>query len=373
MAIVRGIRVNFIGVVAVIALTAVGLVNLASVDYYSGDSFHRAQLVWMLLGYVVAIIVFFVDIRVFYNLAYVGYGVLLALLIATRLFGLEVNNSTRWLVIGGMQLQPSEFMKMGLILALARLVHQTKGNEPYTLKTLAKPFVLTAPPAALVLIQPDLGTSLIILFVAVSVLLVEGVRLRTVLFIGGVALLVVPISWEYDLIHRYQKDRVTLWLNAENLDPSNPEEKRILDKNLQSEQALWAIGSGRMLGKGLRGGGKSRLRYLPEMHNDFVIATFAEEHGFAGCFALSALYFAVLIWALRVAKDAKERFGSLVAAGVAAMIFWQYFVNIGMVTGLLPVVGLTLPLLSYGGSSILTTFVGIGLLLNISVSKVKLA
>lgn len=372
MAIVRGIRVNFLGVVSVIALTAVGLVNLASVDYYSGDSFHRAQLVWMLLGYVVAIIVFFIDLRVFYNLAYVGYGVLMGLLVATRLFGLEVNNSTRWLVVGGMQLQPSEFMKMALILALARLVHQTKGSEPYTLRTLGKPFALTVPPALLVLIQPDLGTSLIILFIAASVLLLEGIRLRTILFLGGIAMLVVPISWEYDLIHRYQKDRVTLWLNADNLDPSDPEEKRILDKNLQSEQALWAIGSGRVLGKGIRGGGKSRLRYLPEMQNDFVIATFAEEHGFVGCFVLSGLYFALLVWVTRVARGAKERFGSLVAVGVGAMVFWQYFVNIGMVTGLLPVVGLTLPLLSYGGSSILTTFVGFGLLLNISVSKVKL-
>jgi rod shape determining protein RodA len=360
-----------LGLVCVFVLMAISLINLKSADYYSGDSFHRAQAVWMVLGAVAAFLVALVDIRTIERLSHVGYVFLTVLLIATALFGREVSGSTRWLAMGGMVIQPSEFMKVGLILALARHVFRTKGPDAYTLRDLVRPLAFIGLPFALIVTQPDLGTSIILLLVSASMLFYEGIRFRTVVMLIGVVGLVIPIAWKFDLIERYQKDRVVLWMMGDELDPGNAEEKRILDKNLQTEQALWAIGSGRVVGKGLEGGGRSRLKYLPEIHNDFILAIYAEEQGFLGCALLLALFHALIAWGLGVAHGSSDKFSTLVAAGVSFMFFWQLVVNVGMVTGLLPVVGSQLPFLSYGGSSLLTTFIGIGLLFNVATSRVK--
>jgi rod shape determining protein RodA len=329
-------------------------------------------MVWMLLGYIVAFLIAAVDLRVFERLAYLFYGLVMALLVATKLFGREVNNSTRWIEIGNMVVQPSEFMKIGMILALARYIQRNKRSGKFGLTELIVPTLMIAIPSALVLLQPDLGTTLMIAMVACSMLLFEGIKLRSLLAVMGIVLLVVPVAWQVGVIHDYQKDRVRLWLNPDQF-KLDPEGKKVLDKKLQPEQALWAVGSGRLMGKGLRGGARSRLKYLPEMHNDFIIATYAEEHGFVGCAFLTTLFLALAVWMLSVARRARERFGAMLASGVAAMIFSGFFVNIGMVIGLLPVVGVTLPFLSYGGSSILTTFIGIGLVLNVSVSRGKIS
>jgi rod shape determining protein RodA len=294
------------------------------------------------------------------------------MLILTAIFGKEVNSSRRWLSVGTMVVQPSEFMKMGMVIALAKFVQRTKGAEAYNMSNLIKPFLLILLPFALIIVQPDLGTALILLFIASSIVFFEGVRLRTFVMLIGIVGLTVPLAWQFELIEGYQKDRIVLWMMEEELDPTIEEEKRILDKNLQSEQAKWAIGRGRSTGTGLMSGVRSRLKYLPEIHNDFILAIYAEEQGFVGCVILLFLYFCVIAWGLAVAASAREKFGALVAVGVSAMIFWQVVVNVGMVTGMLPVVGSQLPVLSYGGSSLLTTFMGFGLLLNISVSRVKI-
>lgn len=370
MQVVRAVKSNWLGILVVLALSAIGLVNLASSDYYSSDEYHKSQIIWMLLGYIVAFLIASLDLRIFERLAYVGYGLVMVLLGATMIFGRQINNSTRWIEIGNMVLQPSEFMKVAIILALARYTHRTKRSGKFTLPELIMPTVIIGAPSVLVLLQPDLGTTLMIVVVAIGMLLFEGIRFRSLLSVAGIVLLLVPVAWQLDVVHPYQKDRVRLWLNPDQF-KLDPEGKKVLDKKLQPEQALWAVGSGRLLGKGLKGGARSRLKYLPEMHNDFIIATFAEEHGFVGCSVLTALFYVLSLWIYRVARGARERFGAMVAAGVGTMIFSGFFVNIGMVIGLLPVVGVTLPLLSYGGSSILTTFIGVGLVLNVSVSRGK--
>ncbi len=213
----------------------------------------------------------------------------------------------------------------------------------------------------LVLLEPDLGTTLLCLGVAFTTVLYEGMRFPSFLWLVGVVALVFPASWQLDLIQDYQKNRFRLWLN--------PEAKKILDKNMQPEQAVWAIGAGGFLGKGAHMGSKSRLKYLPEMQTDFIVTTYAEERGFVGCMFLLSLYLALLLWGLYVARLARDRFGVLVAIGVTSYLAWQTFMNIGMVTGLLPVVGITLPFLSYGGSSLLSIMAGIGLLFNITWFK----
>ena len=372
MKIAEQFRKNWYGLLALVVLCVIGWFNLRSADFYSGDAFHRAQLVWFMVGVIVAGVIAVLDLRTIERFSYLVFGGLILLLVLTALFGKEVNNSRRWLSVGTMVIQPSEFMKIGMILALAKFVQRTKGAEAYTMANLAKPFLLILFPFSLIIIQPDLGTALILLFIATSIVFFEGVRLRTFVMLIGIVGLTVPVAWQFELIEGYQKDRIVLWLMEEELDPTVEEEKRILDKNLQSEQAKWAIGRGRVTGTGLMEGVRSRLKYLPEIHNDFILAIYAEEKGFVGCIFLLFLYFSVIVWGLSVVSNAREKFGALIAVGVAGMVFWQVIVNVGMVTGMLPVVGSQLPVLSYGGSSLLTTFMGFGLLLNVSVSRVKI-
>jgi len=364
---------NWIPILLVAALCAIGLMTLSSTDYYSGDAFHRNQMVRMLVGVMVCLAFRYIDIRLFERFALGGYVVVVLLLIGTALVGKEVYGSRRWLDLGGVVVQPSELMKVALILALARFIHRTKGAEEYTIRHLLKPFALILLPCALVVNQPDLGTTLILVFISGSMLFFEGIRFQSVLLLLALAGLIVPMAWQFDMIEEYQKDRVILWIQGDELDASDPEQKRILDKNLQTEQALWAIGSGKMVGKGRLEGNRSRLKYLPEIHNDFIIAIYAEEYGFLGVMGLLAIYVFLFLWILRVAKNTSQKFSAMVAIGTGAMLFWQFFVNIGMVTGLLPVVGLTLPFVSYGGSSLLTSFIALGLVLNIRSGRVKIA
>jgi rod shape determining protein RodA len=206
------------------------------------------------------------------------------------------------------------------------------------------------------------------MFIVVSMILYEGVKLRSIALLIGLALLVYPLAWKFDLIREYQKDRVRLWLDPDQF-KWDSEAKKLLDKTLQPEQALWAIGAGGFLGKGSFQGSKTRLKYLPEMQTDFILATYAEEHGFLGCALLTILYMLLSLWGAHVARTARDRFGVLVAVGVTAYIFWQAFINIGMVTGMLPVVGVTLPFLSYGGSSLLSVMTGVGLMMNIGLNR----
>jgi len=365
-----GRRVNWnIAVIPVIVLLIViSLINMRNADYYSGDLFHQRQVIWYLLAIIVAVVVAVLDFRLFERLAWPIYISVVALLIVTLFWGKEVNNSRRWLEIFGLTVQPSEYLKLALILLLARELRERHRPEYHTLRSLWKVFLYVLGPSLLVLLEPDLGTTLLCIAVAATMVLYEGMRLPSFLWLIGVVALVFPAGWQLDLIQDYQKNRFRLWMNPEQF-KWDPEAKKILDKNMQPEQAVWAIGAGGFLGKGAHLGSKSRLKYLPEMQTDFIVTTFAEERGFVGCMFLLSLYLALLLWGLYVARLARDRFGVLVAIGVTSYLAWQTFMNIGMVTGLLPVVGITLPFLSYGGSSLLSVLAGIGLLFNIAWFK----
>jgi rod shape determining protein RodA len=236
----------------------------------------------------------------------------------------------------------------------------------------------------LIFIEPDLGTTLVTLFCALSIVFFEGLRWRTVFLAVGLVALIVPLGWRF-FIHDYQRDRVRVWLDSGALQaeyesakkalkqrPEDPELvvhvkelNEVLAKAYQPKQAEIAIGSGGFYGKGGQNGHADRQRGLPELHTDFVIACYGEERGFVGSSFLLTLYYLLCYWCIRVTKLARDRYQVLVAVGVCALIFWQFFVNVGMVTGLMPVVGVTLPLLSYGGSSVITICIGLGLLFNI--------
>lgn len=358
----------WLAALAVLVLLAMGLLNLRNADQYSQDQYHYSQVVWVLVGAVMAIIVARVDIVIFERTAWIVYGAAVVGLAAVLAFAPEINNSKRWITVFGVNGQPSELAKLGVIVALARYFGRSKQTERHTLRTLWKPFLILGLPAFLILEEPDLGTTLSVMFVGVTVILFAGVRAKSLLLLAAWIAVAIPLAWHTNVILPYQKDRVALWLNPDQFKWDKKSREK-LEKNMQPEQALWAIGSGRLYGKGSGGGARSRLKYLPEMQTDFILATFAEERGFVGCFTLVAVYYLLVIWALGVARDARDRFSALLAVGVGSLIAWQSFMNIGMVTGVLPVVGITLPLMSYGGSSLLSTMFGVGLLFNVAIHE----
>ncbi len=253
----------------------------------------------------------------------------------------------------------------------ATILKQIHKPEFHNIRSLWKIGLVVAPAAVLILAEPDLGTTLLLLFAIATMVVYEGVKMKSVALLLGAILLVVPLAWQFDLIHEYQKNRVRLWMDPEQF-KWDAESKRQIAKTLQPEQALWSIGAGGFLGKGALQGSKNRLKYLPEMQTDFILATYAEEHGFVGCSLLVLLYSALFLWGAFVARHATDRFGVLVAVGVTSYLFWQAFINIGMVTSMLPVVGITLPFMSYGGSSLLSLMAGLGLLANIALHRGRL-
>ena len=270
-------------------------------------------------------------------------------------------------------MQPSEFAKLAVILVLARYFHDRlppKGG--YRIWELLVPFVLILVPAALVLKQPDLGTALIIAAVGFTICVFARIRPITLGVLGVMALsplvligLIVTAPpgaslAETHLLKKYQRQRVETFLNPEG---------DALGAGYHANQSMIAVGSGQLTGKGFGQGTQTQLSFLPEQHTDFIFSVWAEEHGFLMCSLLILLYLGLVLWTLSVAARARERFGTFCAVGVGALFAWHVFINIGMVSGLLPVVGVTLPLLSYGGSSLLTVLLGVGLVLNIDMRR----
>ena len=266
--------------------------------------------------------------------------------------------ATRWLSFGGIGLQPSELMKIVIIVVLARYFAERASAQGFSLKGLAVPGALLLVPVLLIMKQPDLGTAMLLLAIGGTMALFAGIRrlTLTVLVAGGAA----AACGGWFLLHDYQRQRIYTFLNPEN-DP--------LKSGYHIIQSKIAVGSGGLFGQGFRKGTQAQLSFLPERHTDFAFSVFAEEWGFVGCLLLIVLYLLIVLWGLYIARQASDRFGMFLALGVSAMLFWHIIVNLGMIMGLLPVVGVPLPLFSYGGTSMLTTMTGVGLLLNVSMRR----
>jgi rod shape determining protein RodA len=346
--------------VATIAL--VGVVNLYSATSAMPTQLrdiYIQQIYWLTLGAGVAVLVASVDYRYYERYAWVAYGLGIALLALVFLLGREVRGSQRWIPIGGFSLQPSELMKVFFIVALAKHLHDDPRTEGRTLKDLVIPGVILAVPLFLILAQPDLGTAMIIAAIFGSIMFLTHLKLRSFITLVVSFLVSAPLTWRY-LLKDYQRERLVAFLDPES---------DILGKGWHAYQAKVAIGSGGLTGKGYLQGTQVQHRFLPDAHSDFPFSVWAEEQGFIGSLLLLLLYTVLVLWGLKIASDAKDRFGAVVAVGVSALIFWQTVINLGMVCGLLPVVGITLPLVSYGGSSVLTVMMGIGLLMNVSMRR----
>jgi rod shape determining protein RodA len=292
-------------------------------------------------------------------LGYVLYAIGIVLLLLVFVLGRDIRGSSRWIAIGSFGFQPSEFMKLFLAIAIAKYLHDDPRAEGRTLKDLIAPAVLTVIPVLLVLKQPDLGTGLILTLMFLSAMALTRIKLRTILTILTGAAVAAPLMWTYGL-RDYQRNRITSFLDPE---------ADIIKTGWHAHQARIAIGNGSLFGQGYMKGTQNQYLFIPEQHTDFPFPVFAEDWGFVGCLVLFSLYAFLILWSIRIASHAKTRFGAVLAVCIGAMIFWHTFFNIGMVIGILPVVGVTLPLFSYGGSSVITIMIGLGLLMNISIRR----
>lgn len=290
--------------------------------------------------------------------AFPVYGAVLVALFLVELIGGIAGGSQRWINLGFMQLQPSEFMKVAVVLAVARFYALLPASFIRTFTAIWPALALIGVPALLVLLQPDLGTATMISAGGVTVMFLSGLPLRLFIGSGIIGAALIPIAFSF--LHEYQQKRVLIFMDPE----SDP-----LGAGYHISQSKIAIGSGGFFGKGFLNGTQSHLDYLPEGHTDFVFATMAEEWGMLGGIGLLAGLFLLLTWGMRVAQQTEDRFARLVAAGLTTTIFLYIAINLMMVMGLAPVVGIPLPFMSYGGSSMLTVMLCIGIIMNIERNR----
>jgi rod shape determining protein RodA len=346
----------------VLAISAIGLWNLASASKSSHLDIWITQGTWMGAGLVLAIAVLLLDYRILRQGAWVLYGAVLVFLVLVLRKGRVIMGARRWISLGPVGFQPSEVAKIAVILVLARWFSSERESDPRKgprgLAGIAIPGLLVLVPALLVQKQPDLGTALIIVAVGATMILFAGVRWKTLVVLGTAMALAGAAAWPH--LKPYQRKRVETFLDPEG---------DVLGAGYHATQSMIAVGSGQGFGKGWGQGTQTLLSFLPEQHTDFIFSVWAEEHGFAGALLLLALYFALVGSGITIAMNARDRFGQFVAVGATALVFWHAFVNMGMVTGVLPVVGVTLPLMSYGGTSVLIVFLAMAMLANVGTKR----
>lgn len=351
---------TLVGLAAVICLLGIANIYSASSSYrVTSVPFYVKQLNWMTFGLIISLLVASLDYHILEDFSYWLYGFLVLLLIAVLLVGRTSLGATRWLNLGLFSVQPSELMKIVIIVTFARFFNNYHVHDGLSVKDLAFPLMMLAVPAALIMKQPDLGTAILVILIALSMAFYVGLRWSTIVSFVLVTIPLVWIGWMH-LLKPYQKSRVLNFINPE---------RAKLGSGYHIIQSKIAVGSGGFWGKGYVQGTQSQLRFLPEQHTDFAFSVFAEEWGFFGTLVLIALYFSLIMWGLSIARRCNDRLGGLLAVGVTAMLFWHTIINIGMVIGLFPVVGVPLPFFSYGGTSMITSMVGIGILQSISMRK----
>jgi len=301
----------------------------------------------------ISFLIALIDIRLILRLSYLPYFFVLILLIFVELFGKNAMGATRWINIGPLQLQPSEITKIAVVLMLAKYFHNLKMDQEFKVTNLILPVFAIFVPVILIVKQPDLGTGMVTLIVAVTMLFAAGVNLRYFVITGIAALSLSPVIWHF--LHNYQKNRILVFLNPG---------KEQLGAGYNIIQSQIAIGSGGFFGKGLLSGTQSHLKFLPEYQTDFIFAFLSEELGFLGGFILLILYSLLIFTSLSLAANCKAKFTKLLIVGITTIFFCHIFINIGMVMGLLPVVGVPLPFISYGGTMMVSMLVGFGLVMN---------
>jgi rod shape determining protein RodA len=342
-------------------LFGIGIWNLVSASGVQDKSFglYKTQLIWFGIGLCLTAVILLMHYSLFSRTAYFIYFSNLILLVLVLVAGKSSLGARRWVGFGSLRIQPSEFMKLSMVLCLAKYFETDGTVGGYGFRDLLLPSLLVGVPVGLIILQPDLGTALILVFTFISMMLFLRIRTRTLAVIAICASLAAPAIYQVGL-KDYQRQRLISFL-----DPSAD----VRGANYNRRQSQVAIGSGQLLGKGYRKGTQSQLNFLPEHHTDFIFAVFSEEHGFIGCTILLIVYLLFLSQGLSVSYQSNDKFALLASLGICLVFFWHIFINMAMVMGLLPVVGVPLPYLSYGGSALITAMLGVAILTNISNKK----
>ncbi|MBT6442045.1 MAG: rod shape-determining protein RodA [Alphaproteobacteria bacterium] len=354
----RVLHMNWAFVLLVCCPAFVGFLMLYSAAGGNIDPWAKSQMMRFGVGFCLMLTVALIDLRFWMRAAYWCYGLAFIMLVAVELLGATAMGAQRWVAIGPVQLQPSELMKIALILALARYFHGVSFEDIGRIRVFVLPLLLILLPVALVLRQPDLGTAILLVLGGASVLFLAGMRLWKLGLAAAGVIGAVPVAWQF--LRDYQKSRVLTFL-----DPgSDP-----LGAGYHILQSKIALGSGGVFGKGFMQGSQAHLNFLPEKQTDFIFTMLAEELGLVGALGTLVLYLAIIFFGTIIALRSHNQFGRLLALGVVVTFFLYVFVNVGMVMGLMPVVGVPLPLISYGGSAMLSLLTGFGFVLNVWIYR----
>ena len=348
---------SFVFIVTLLA--CVGFAMLYSAAGGAWEPWAERQMIRYPITLAALFFVALVDIRTWFKMAYVFYGIGLVLLVGVEVAGHVGMGAKRWIVLGGFRLQPSEVMKIAMVLALARYFNSVSLHECSQLRTIVGGVMILVLPVLLILRQPDLGTSLMLIMGGAVIFFIAGVRLAWFVSAGLMALAALPIAWHY-LLRDYQKQRILTFLSPE----SDP-----LGSGYHITQSKIAFGSGGVWGNGFMKGTQSYLNFLPEKQTDFIYTMLAEEFGFVGCLVVLFLFMILIAYGFVIGMRSKNFFGAMVAIGVTTTFSLYVFINIAMIMGLIPVVGVPLPLISYGGTAMMTIMIGFGLLMNVHIHR----
>jgi rod shape determining protein RodA len=352
---------DWILLLILILIGAISTINLYSATFpirdAGGSQIFYKHIYWFLIGFALLLLMTTFDYHFLERLAYLVYFFSISMLILVLVLGEIYSGSQRWLSIYGMTFQPSEFFKITLIIVLAAYFADREYSE-YRLRDLWRPLLLIMGPVLLILKQPDLGTALILIFISFSIIMFMKVNWKSLLILIIISLLSAPFIWLN--LKDYQQKRILSFLNP----GSDP-----LGSGYHIIQSKIAVGSGLLWGKGFLKGTQTQLHFLPEQHTDFAFSVLAEEWGFIGSALLLILYLLLILRGINIAKNSKDMFGTILAVGIVSIVFWQLIINVSMAIGLLPVVGIPLVFFSSGGSSIISTMAGMGLLMNISMRR----
>ncbi|MBN1574108.1 MAG: rod shape-determining protein RodA [Deltaproteobacteria bacterium] len=346
---------------AVVIILLVGILNLYSasrMEEISAVSLYIKQIYWAALGLSLMFVTMFIDTRFFERWAYGIYLVSVFFLVAVLFFGDRTGGAARWFALGPISFQPSEFVKVSMILALGRYLQKNMPVDGITIRHLLIPAILAVVPTVLIIKEPDLGSAGLIVLVFGTLLIAVKMRPKTAaaVILTGVVSMFPAFIFGWRFLKPYQRQRILTFFRPDT-DP--------LGSGYHIIQSKIAVGSGKIIGKGYMHGTQSQLQFLPEQHTDFIFSVLAEEWGFIGSIVLLVLFCIIVLRGFHIARSARDVFGAVVAVGISIIIMWQSFINIGMATGIFPVVGIPLPFLSYGGTSLVTMLIGVGLLLNI--------
>jgi rod shape determining protein RodA len=354
-------KFNYALLLTELILFAIGLWNLTSATSVEDKSqnLYRTQLIWFAMGIGLTLVLQWIHYSFFSRVGYAVYFLNLLLLAAVLVVGKSSLGAQRWIGFGPFRMQPSEFMKISLVIGLAKYFETDRTVNGYGIKELIFPTLLVILPAFLIMLQPDLGTAMILLLTYGSMMLFMKIKPKVLISLLVILGLSLPLAYQFAL-KPYQKQRIISFVDPMS-DPKGA--------GYNSIQSMIAVGSGKLLGKGYKKGTQSQLNFLPEHHTDFIFSVFSEEHGFVGSILLLSLYLIFLLYGLSITYQSHDKFAFLLALGLLLVFFWHVFVNMGMVMGLLPIVGVPLPFMSYGGSALITAMLITAILTNIANKK----